>query len=106
MTAGNASGINDGAAFFVLADAETAKKAGHKPLARSLTPLFCPNRQYRSDTLYRELKYVLVTMATPLLELLQRITSMLTAGPASVDILVQARIRGSLQLWGDGGPAS
>ncbi|CAM3668814.1 acetyl-CoA C-acyltransferase family protein [Polynucleobacter antarcticus] len=34
VTAGNASGINDGAAFFVLADAETAKKAGHKPLAR------------------------------------------------------------------------
>ncbi len=33
-TAGNASGINDGAAFFVLADAETAKKAGHKPIAR------------------------------------------------------------------------
>jgi acetyl-CoA C-acetyltransferase len=34
VTAGNASGINDGAAFFVLADAETAKKAGHKPVAR------------------------------------------------------------------------
>lgn len=34
VTAGNASGINDGAAFFVLADAETAKKAGHKPSAR------------------------------------------------------------------------
>ena len=34
VTAGNASGINDGAAFFVLADAETAKKAGQKPLAR------------------------------------------------------------------------
>ena len=34
VTAGNASGINDGAAFFVLADAETAKKAGHKPIAR------------------------------------------------------------------------
>ena len=33
VTAGNASGINDGAAFFVLADAETAKKAGHKPIA-------------------------------------------------------------------------
>lgn len=34
VTAGNASGINDGAAFFVLGDAETAQKAGHKPLAR------------------------------------------------------------------------
>jgi acetyl-CoA C-acetyltransferase len=34
VTAGNASGINDGAAFFVLADAETAKQAGHKPIAR------------------------------------------------------------------------
>jgi acetyl-CoA C-acetyltransferase len=34
VTAGNASGINDGAAFFVLAEAETAKKAGHKPIAR------------------------------------------------------------------------
>ena len=34
VTAGNASGINDGAAFFVLADAETAKKAGHQPIAR------------------------------------------------------------------------
>ena len=33
VTAGNASGINDGAAFFVLADAETAKQAGHKPIA-------------------------------------------------------------------------
>ena len=34
VTAGNASGINDGAAFFVLADAEAAKEAGHKPIAR------------------------------------------------------------------------
>jgi len=34
VTAGNASGINDGAAFFVLADAQTAKQAGHKPIAR------------------------------------------------------------------------
>jgi acetyl-CoA C-acetyltransferase len=34
VTAGNASGINDGAAFFVLADAATAEKDGHKPLAR------------------------------------------------------------------------
>ena len=34
VTAGNASGINDGAAFFLLADAETAKSAGHKPIAR------------------------------------------------------------------------
>ncbi len=34
VTAGNASGINDGAAFFVLAAAEAAEKAGHKPMAR------------------------------------------------------------------------
>ena len=34
VTAGNASGINDAAAFFVLADAEVAAKAGHKPMAR------------------------------------------------------------------------
>jgi acetyl-CoA C-acetyltransferase len=34
LTAGNASGINDGAAFFVLADAAVAASAGAKPLAR------------------------------------------------------------------------
>ncbi|MDY0012460.1 MAG: acetyl-CoA C-acyltransferase family protein [Rhodocyclaceae bacterium] len=34
VTAGNASGINDGAAFFVLAEAGAAAKAGHKPMAR------------------------------------------------------------------------
>lgn len=34
VTAGNASGINDGAAFFVLADGETARADGYKPLAR------------------------------------------------------------------------
>ncbi len=34
VTAGNASGINDGAAFFVLADATVAEAAGHKPMAR------------------------------------------------------------------------
>jgi acetyl-CoA C-acetyltransferase len=34
VTAGNASGINDGAAFFVLADGDTAVKAGYKPIAR------------------------------------------------------------------------
>jgi acetyl-CoA C-acetyltransferase len=34
VTAGNASGINDGAAFFVLGDAELSAKAGYKPLAR------------------------------------------------------------------------
>ena len=34
VTAGNASGINDGAAFFVLADAAVAATAGHKPIAR------------------------------------------------------------------------
>jgi acetyl-CoA C-acetyltransferase len=34
VTAGNASGINDGAAFFVLTAAEVAAKAGQKPIAR------------------------------------------------------------------------
>ena len=34
VTAGNASGINDGAAFFVLADAARAAADGHKPVAR------------------------------------------------------------------------
>ena len=34
VTAGNASGINDGAAFFVLASAEAAEAAGQKPIAR------------------------------------------------------------------------
>ena len=34
VTAGNASGINDGAAFFVLAAADAATKAGQKPIAR------------------------------------------------------------------------
>ncbi|THF60991.1 acetyl-CoA C-acyltransferase family protein [Pseudothauera rhizosphaerae] len=34
VTAGNASGINDGASFFVLADASVAAAAGHKPIAR------------------------------------------------------------------------
>ena len=34
VTAGNASGINDAAAFLVLADAEVASKANAKPLAR------------------------------------------------------------------------
>jgi acetyl-CoA C-acetyltransferase len=34
VTAGNASGINDGAAFFVLADAARAAADGHKPIAR------------------------------------------------------------------------
>jgi len=34
VTAGKASGINDGAAFFVLADAAVAAAAGHKPIAR------------------------------------------------------------------------
>lgn len=34
VTAGNASGINDGAAFFVLASAEAAKAAGQKPIAK------------------------------------------------------------------------
>jgi acetyl-CoA C-acetyltransferase len=36
VTAGNASGINDGAAAIVLADAETAEKKGLKPRARLL----------------------------------------------------------------------
>jgi acetyl-CoA C-acetyltransferase len=34
VTAGNASGINDGASFMVLADAAVAAAAGHKPIAR------------------------------------------------------------------------
>ena len=34
VTAGNASGINDGAAFFVLGDASVAARDGHNPLAR------------------------------------------------------------------------
>ena len=34
VTAGNASGINDGAAFMVLAAADVAAKAGHKAMAR------------------------------------------------------------------------
>ena len=34
VTAGNASGINDAAAFFVLAAADVAAKAGQKPIAR------------------------------------------------------------------------
>jgi acetyl-CoA C-acetyltransferase len=34
VTAGNASGINDGAAFFVLADAKRAAADGHKAMAR------------------------------------------------------------------------
>jgi acetyl-CoA C-acetyltransferase len=34
VTAGNASGINDGAAFLVLGDAASAAKHGHKPVAR------------------------------------------------------------------------
>lgn len=34
VTAGNASGINDGAAFFVLASAKAAEQAGQKPIAR------------------------------------------------------------------------
>ena len=34
VTAGNSSGLNDGAAFMVLASAEAAEKAGQKPIAR------------------------------------------------------------------------
>ncbi|GHT84181.1 thiolase [Betaproteobacteria bacterium] len=34
VTAGNASGVNDAAAFLVLADAAKAAAAGHKPIAR------------------------------------------------------------------------
>ena len=34
VTAGNASGINDGAAFLVLADAAAARAGGHKAMAR------------------------------------------------------------------------
>jgi acetyl-CoA C-acetyltransferase len=36
VTAGNASGINDAAAFLVLADAAKAAAGGHKPIARLL----------------------------------------------------------------------
>ncbi len=34
VTAGNASGLNDGASFLVLASASAAEKNGHKPIAR------------------------------------------------------------------------
>ena len=34
VTAGNASGINDGAAFLVLAEADVAARAGQRPIAR------------------------------------------------------------------------
>ncbi len=34
VTAGNASGINDGAAFLILANREQAEKDGHQPMAR------------------------------------------------------------------------
>ena len=34
VTAGNASGLNDGASFFVLASAEAAEAAGQKPIAK------------------------------------------------------------------------
>ena len=37
VTAGNASGINDAAAFFVLADAAKAAAAGQKPIARMVS---------------------------------------------------------------------
>ena len=37
VTAGNASGINDGAAALVVASEEEARKAGHAPLARILS---------------------------------------------------------------------
>ncbi len=37
VTAGNASGINDGAAFFVLADAAKAAAAGQTPIARMVS---------------------------------------------------------------------
>ena len=37
VTACNASGINDGAAFFVLADAAVAALHGHKPMARMVS---------------------------------------------------------------------
>lgn len=36
VTAGNSSGINDGAAALVLMDGDAAEKAGHKPVARIL----------------------------------------------------------------------
>lgn len=41
VTAGNASGINDGASFFVLADAEVASRAGLSPIARLVGYAVC-----------------------------------------------------------------
>ncbi len=41
VTAGNASGINDGAAALVVADAEAAARAGLKPLARIVSGGVC-----------------------------------------------------------------
>jgi acetyl-CoA C-acetyltransferase len=41
VTAGNASGINDGAAFLVLAAADAAAAAGHQPLARIVSYAVC-----------------------------------------------------------------
>jgi len=37
VTAGNASGINDGASFFVLAGADAAASSGYQPMARIVT---------------------------------------------------------------------
>jgi acetyl-CoA acetyltransferase len=41
VTAGNASGINDGAAFLVLASADAATAAGHQPMARIVSYAVC-----------------------------------------------------------------
>jgi acetyl-CoA C-acetyltransferase len=41
VTAGNASGINDGAAFLVLASAEAAAAAGQQPMARLVSYAVC-----------------------------------------------------------------
>ena len=45
VTAGNASGLNDGAAFLVLADAAAAANSGYKPMARlvSYAVAWCNN---------------------------------------------------------------
>ncbi|MTJ83935.1 MAG: acetyl-CoA C-acyltransferase [Telmatospirillum sp.] len=41
VTAGNASGINDGAAFLVLADRAAAEAGGYKPMARLVSYAVC-----------------------------------------------------------------
>jgi len=54
VTAGNASGINDGAAFLVLGDAKAAASAGAKPLARLVDEI--DKRQGRGKNLSSALR--------------------------------------------------